>query len=99
MIQRTPGQTTMPNKRYLPYIGICLGPVLGTLRDMLCTDLPLPEVVAAVVANDLLVTIGPWLSPGNRETTPQQALCVLARISSTIRNPIGGSDGFASIRA
>ena len=41
------------------------GPVLGTRRSMLCIELTLPELVATLVANDLLVTTISAITQGN----------------------------------
>jgi hypothetical protein len=63
---------------------------------MLCIELSLSELIATLVANDLLVTTISVITQHNRETTPVQALSArlraLARSSATIRNALGGSD-------
>jgi hypothetical protein len=82
--------------KYLPSIGWRFGPVHGTRRSMLCIELSLSELIATLVANDLLVTTISVITQNNRETTPVQALSArlraLARSSATIRNALGGSD-------
>ncbi len=79
--------------RFLPNIGCKFGPVLGTLRSMLAIDMPSNELVATVVANDLLVTTLAAITQGSVIATPVQHLTArlraLSRSSAAIRNSLG----------
>ena len=63
---------------------------------MLCTDLPQHELVATVVANDLLVTTLSTLALGDQSLAPSLIMSgrlrALARQSATIRSALGGFD-------
>ncbi len=80
--------------KFLPSIGWEFGPVYGMLRSMLATELTNAELVATVVANDLLVTTLAAIIQGDRNVTPPHILSArlraLARSSSIIRTAIGG---------
>jgi hypothetical protein len=77
---------------FLPNIGWKFGPLHGTLRSMLCIDMPQPELVATVVANDLLVTTLASITQGSALASPVQHLSArlraMSRSSATIRDSI-----------
>ncbi len=81
---------------FLPSVGVKFGPVLGTRRSTLCIELSRPELVATVVANDLLVTTLSAITQGSTIATPVQHLTArlraLARSSATIRDSLGTLD-------
>jgi endonuclease/exonuclease/phosphatase family metal-dependent hydrolase len=75
---------------FLPNIGVKFGPVFGNLRCMLSTDLSRNELIATVVANDLLVTTLAAITLGSVVATPVQHMAArlraLSRTSATIRH-------------
>jgi hypothetical protein len=75
--------------RFLPNIGWKFGPVHGTLRSMLAIELSPEELLATVVANDLLVTTLAAITQGSTICTPVQhfeaRLRALSRSSANIR--------------
>jgi endonuclease/exonuclease/phosphatase family metal-dependent hydrolase len=77
---------------FLPNTGWKFGPVQGSLRCMLCIDLPTSELVATVVANDILVSTLASITQGSIVATPVQLmearLRALSRNSATIRNSL-----------
>ena len=81
---------------FLPNIGWKFGPVEGTLRSMLCIEMPSSELVATVVTNDLLVTTPSAINLSVRSLPLAQLLFArlraLARGSATIRTAVGGLD-------
>jgi hypothetical protein len=83
---------------FLPRIGWRAGPVHGTLRSMLATELTHDEMTATVVANDLLVTTLAAITQGSTLCTPVQhlnaRLRALSRASPLIRNLLSAEFGF-----
>jgi hypothetical protein len=76
--------------KFLPSIGWKFGPIYGTLRSMLAIEMTTAELVATVVANDLLVTTLAAITQGSTICTPVQhfnaRLRALSRSSPYIRN-------------
>jgi endonuclease/exonuclease/phosphatase family metal-dependent hydrolase len=76
----------------LPATGWRFGPVHGTLRCMLCIELTRAELVATVVANDILVNTLVTLTQGSIIATPVQLMAArlraLSRSSATVRNSL-----------
>jgi hypothetical protein len=77
---------------FLPNIGWKFGPVHGTLRSMLCIEMPQPELIATVVLNDIVVTTLATITQGSIVASPVQLMTArlraLARTSATIRASI-----------
>ena len=75
--------------RSLPRIGWRSGPIHGTLRTMLAIELTRDELIATVVANDLLVTTLAAITQGSTICIPVQhldaRLRALSRSSANIR--------------
>jgi endonuclease/exonuclease/phosphatase family metal-dependent hydrolase len=84
--------------KFLPSIGWEFGPVYGMLRSMLATELTNAELVATVVANDLLVTTLAAITQGSTICTPVQhfnaRLRALSRTSPFIHKFLLAESGF-----
>jgi hypothetical protein len=84
----------------LPSIGWRFGPVHGTLRSMLACELAPDELIATVVANDLLVTTLAAVTQGSTLCTPIQhfeaRLRALSRASANVRSLLVADFAFRS---
>jgi hypothetical protein len=86
--------------KFLPKIGWRFGPVHGTLRSMLATELSSDELVATVVTNDLLVTTLAAITQGSTICTPVQHLVArlraLSRTSAYVNSHITADFGLVT---